>query len=182
MTATTLGVFGTATDPDRSLKFVRAAFVWLLVSLVMLNLMRTYNRYYSAATGDMFSHAYLNAYRHALSVGFIVMMVMGVTSKVVPTLRGQDARRLSALGLPFALINFGNALRVSAEVLTDFAPRVFFLTGVGSVFVFAAMLGWGVDLWRTLNAPIEGVPPCQQTVKKKLAGVNVRFIDATSER
>ncbi len=181
MTATTLGVFGKATDPDRSLKFVRAAFVWLLVSLMMLNLMRTYNKYYSAATGDMFSHAYFNGSRHALTVGFIVMMVMGVTSKIVPTLRGRDTHRLNALWLPFALIVVGNAMRVSAEVITDFTPRVFFLTGIGSVFVFVAMLTWGIDLWRIMNAPAEGVPPCQQTVKKKPAGVNVTFVDATSE-
>jgi uncharacterized protein involved in response to NO len=177
MTAMTLGVFGKATDPDRSLKFVRAAFVWLLVALMMLNLMRTYNKYYSAATGDMFSHAYFNGYRHALTVGFIVMMVMGVTSKVVPTLRGRDARRLNALWLPFALINVGNVMRVSAEVITDFTPRVFFLTGIGSAFVFVAMLTWGIDLWRIMNAPAEGVPPCQQV--KKPAGVNVKFVDTT---
>lgn len=181
MTATTLGVFGKATDPDRSLKFVRAAFVWWLAALVMLNLMRTYNRYYSAVTGDLFSHAYFNASRHAFTVGFIVMMVMGVTSKVVPTLRGRDVRRLNTLWLPFALINVGNAMRVSAEVISDFIPRVFFLTSLGSAFVFVAMLTWGIDLWRVMNAPPEGVPPCQRAVKKKPAGVNVTFVDATSE-
>ena len=44
-----------------------------------------------------FSHAYLGAYRHALTVGFILMMIVGVSSKVVPTLSGVDLRRANSL-------------------------------------------------------------------------------------
>ena len=39
-----------------------------------------------------FSHAFFGAYRHALTVGFIMMMIVGVSSKVVPTLSGVDVR------------------------------------------------------------------------------------------
>jgi hypothetical protein len=161
MTAITLGVFGKATDPDRSLKFVRAAYVWLMLALVMLNFIHPYN----VMTGQRFSHAYFGGFRHALTVGFITMMMMGISSKIVPTLRGLDSRQLNALWLPFILLNFGNALRVTTEIATDFTPAIFPLMGISGFFEVTALLLWGVDLWRTMN-----------TAERKPAAVNVKFV------
>jgi hypothetical protein len=148
LTAFTLGVFGKSADPDRSLKFVRAAYAWLMIALVMLNFMHPYN----VMTGQRFSHAYFGGFRHALTVGFITMMIMGISAKIVPTLRGWDARRLNALWLPFLLINLGNALRVTTEIATDFTPAIFPLMGISGFFEVTALLLWGIDLWRTMNA------------------------------
>ncbi|MBV8488501.1 MAG: NnrS family protein, partial [Planctomycetaceae bacterium] len=75
-------------EPDRTSKFVRAAYAWLPVSLVMLLLMPVYNR----LVGLGFSHAYFGATRHAITVGFISLMIMGMAAKVVPTLNGIDPR------------------------------------------------------------------------------------------
>ncbi|HLV01554.1 MAG TPA: NnrS family protein, partial [Acidobacteriota bacterium] len=69
---------------DRSAKFVRTAYLWLLVSLAMLILMPIYLR----LSGTVFSHAYYGAARHAITVGFISLMIMGIAAKVVPTLNG----------------------------------------------------------------------------------------------
>jgi hypothetical protein len=44
-----------------------------------------------------FSHAFSGATRHAITVGFISLMIMGVAAKVVPTLKGVDVRTLPAL-------------------------------------------------------------------------------------
>jgi hypothetical protein len=69
---------------ERSGKFVRAAFGWLGVSLAMLLLLPAYQ----AAAGLPFSHAYYGATRHAITVGFISLMIMGMAARFVPTLNG----------------------------------------------------------------------------------------------
>src|ERR1044072_7067640 len=80
-------------DSDRGLKFIRAAHVWFIVATAMLVFTPIYNfGIYMPVTGSHvpFSHAFFGAYRHALTVGVIMMIIGGVSSKVVPTLSGVD--------------------------------------------------------------------------------------------
>ena len=102
-------------EPDRSGKFVRAAYTWLPVSLVMLTMMPFYNR----LLGMGFSHAYFGATRHAITVGFISLMIMGMAGKVVPTLNGVDPKTPGSLRGPFLLVNLGCILRVTMQIATD---------------------------------------------------------------
>ena len=143
-----LRVFGPARNPDRSLKFVRAAYGWLLAATFMMPLFPLYN----ALTGQMFAHSYMGAQRHALTVGFISLMILGVSSRVAPILSGVDARRLASLWGPFVLINLGNAGRVSLQILTDWAPRAAYpLVGVTGFIEVTALAWWGIGLWRVMN-------------------------------
>ena len=105
-------------ERDRSVKFLRAAYGWLFVSLLLLLAYPAYAK----AMEMGFSHAYLGAARHAVTVGFVSLMIVGVASKVVPTLNGVPASALPPLWLPFLLINTGCAVRVLFQILTDFAP------------------------------------------------------------
>jgi hypothetical protein len=150
--------FGRPPQTDRGLKFVRAAYVWLLVALAMLVLLPGYQfgllpwaapEGYAASIG--FSHAYYGATRHAITVGFISLMIVGVAAKIVPTLRGVDLKTLPALWLPFVLINLGCTLRVAGQVLADFFPSVFLLTGVSGCLEVAGLTIWGVHLWRIMT-------------------------------
>src|SRR5262249_38407875 len=107
-------LFSPPEESDRSLKFLRAAYGWLYISLAMLVLLPVYQYALlplaapdSAAAHMGFSHAYYGAVRHAITVGFISLMIVGVAAKVVPTLNGVDVRRLAPLWAPFALINAG---------------------------------------------------------------------------
>jgi hypothetical protein len=147
-------IFRRAEGADRSLKFLRAAYVWLLLALAMTLLMPAYNYVLlprlapdSDAVRLHFSHAWSGAARHAITVGFISLMIVGVAGRVVPTLNGVDARRLSALWLPFVLLNGGCALRVSAQVLTDFTPRAFPFAGASGVLEVTGLALWGGHLW-----------------------------------
>src|SRR5262249_7554117 len=76
--------FGRRSEPDRSLKFIRAASAWLLISLAMLVLLPAYQFVLlprlapsSPAASLGFSHAYYGAVRHAITVGFISLMIVG---------------------------------------------------------------------------------------------------------
>jgi len=129
-------------ESDRSGKFVRAAYAWLGISLIMLLLLPAYQ----ALSGIAFSHAFYGAIRHAITVGFISLMIMGFAAKVVPTLNGIDTRTLSPLWGPFILINVGCFLRVFLQTLTDFVPGAFALVGISGTLEVAALAWWGAGL------------------------------------
>jgi hypothetical protein len=114
-----------------------------------------------------FSHAYLGATRHAITVGFVSLMIVGVASKVVPTLNGVPARALPSLWIPFVLLNVGCTARVLFQTLTDFTPGAFPLAGVSGAFEVAGLALWGIHLIRVMlgryritteQSPAEGPP------------------------
>lgn len=148
-----LGLFRPARESDRSLKFIRMAYAWLLISLLMLVLLPVYQFGLlprlapdSEAVRIHFSHAYYGAIRHAITVGFVSLMIVGMAAKVVPTLQGLDVRRLGGLWGPFVLLTAGCALRVIAQAATDITPRAYPIAGVSGVLEVAGLTWWAVHL------------------------------------
>ena len=129
-------------EPDRSGKFVRAAYTWLPFSLVLLLIMPFYNR----LAGVGFSHAYFGATRHAITVGFISLMIMGMAAKVVPTLNGVDPRTLGTLRGPFLLVNLGCMLRVTMQIATDWTHYAYPPIGLSGMLEVAGLGWWGLGL------------------------------------
>lgn len=144
---------------DRSAKFVRAAFGWLALSLVMLLLLPAYMN----LTGIPFSHAYYGAIRHAITVGFLSLMIVGVASKVVPTLNGMATSQLSSLGGPFFLLNLGCSTRVGCQILTDFFPGAYALIGISGVLEVTALAWWGIGLIALIGRGRSRPVNCVQT-------------------
>jgi hypothetical protein len=148
-----IGVFRKPSQPDRTFKFIRAAYVWLLVACGMM----PFFPLYGALTHQVFAHTYMGSHRHAFTVGFISMMILGVSSRVVPILAGIDAKRMNSLWAPFVLFNVGCAGRVLLQVLTDFVPNVAYpLIGFTGFIELTALLWWGIELWRTMNVAKKG--------------------------
>ena len=129
-------------EPDRSGKFVRAAYTWLPVSLVMLIMMPFYNRLLGAG----FSHAYFGATRHAITVGFISLMIMGMAGRVVPTLNGLDPKTLGSLRGPFLLVNLGCMLRVTMQIATDWSHHAYPGIGMSGMLEVTGLAWWGLGL------------------------------------
>ncbi len=154
-----LGVFTTPAQSDPSLKLIRAAYAWLLISLAMLVLLPVYQLGLlrllvpeSEAARMGFSHAYYGAIRHAVTVGFLSQMILGVAPLLVARWRGLRASRRSGLWVPFLLLNAGCTLRVAGQTLTDFFPAAFAPTGISGVVELAALAVWGLHLWRMMAA------------------------------
>jgi hypothetical protein len=150
-------VFSPPNESDRSLKFMRAAYIWLFVSLGMLLFLPAYQFVVlpmlaprAVATHSGFSHAYYGAIRHAITVGFVSLMIVGVAAKVVPTLNGVDVRVLSSLWGPFVLINLGCALRVFGQVTTDLTVDAFLFAGVSGCLEVTGLTLWGWHLGRLM--------------------------------
>ncbi|MCC6581725.1 MAG: DUF1858 domain-containing protein [Phycisphaeraceae bacterium] len=127
---------------DRSGKFIRVAFAWMMLSFLMLLLLPIYQ----AISGIAFSHAYYGAIRHAITVGFISMMIVGMGAKVVATLRGIDAKQLPLLAVVFALLNLGCLLRVGLQIGTDWHPLFFRVVGVSGMLEWIALALWAIHL------------------------------------
>lgn len=155
------GLFAKPTETDRSTKFVRTAIAWLHTSMFMLVLSPLY--FYVLLPGAEtltesgrraveigFSHAYGGAMRHAITVGFISLTIMGMAAKVVPTLNGVDVRRLPSLWIPFALVNVGCLMRVTFQVATDFTAGAYPIAGVSGLLEVTGIGIWGVHLWRIM--------------------------------
>ena len=146
-----------AGSSDRSLKFIRAAFLWFIVATLLL-LFGPYYMFgiYLPMTGgeNPFSHAYFGAYRHALTVGFIMMMIVGVSAKVVPGFSGIDIRKTSSLWLVFILLNVGNTWRIVSQITTDFYPEAFRFIGISGFIELTALGLWGYELIRNIRAGI----------------------------
>lgn len=145
-------------EKDRGLKFIRAAYVWFIVATAMLVLVPVYNfGIYMPLTGSRvpFSHAFFGAYRHAITVGFIMMMIVGVSSKVVPTLSGVDVRRLASLWPTFILLNLGNAMRVTFQIATDFTPSAFPIMGASGFIEVVGLTLWAYELVTNMRVGID---------------------------
>lgn len=75
-----IGVFRRPSQPDRTFKFIRAAHKWLIISCTMMPFVPLYG----VLTNQVFAHTYMGSHRHAFTAGFISLMIMGVSSRVVP--------------------------------------------------------------------------------------------------
>lgn len=140
---------------DRGLKFIRAAHVWFILATVMLVLVPLYNfGVYMPLTGSHipFSHAFFGAYRHAITVGFIMMMIVGVSSKIVPTLSGVNVGRTASLWPTFILLNLGNIMRVSFQIATDFTPNAYPIMGISGFIEVVGLTLWAFELVRNMRA------------------------------
>jgi len=142
-------------ERDRGLKFIRAAYVWFIAATAMLAFTPIYNfAFYMPLTGSNvpFSHAYFGAYRHALTVGFITLMIVGVSSKVAPTLSGVDVRRARSLWPTFVLLNLGNLTRVTFQIATDYSTTAYRIMGISGFIEVVALSLWAHELLANMRA------------------------------
>ena len=140
---------------DRSVKFARASHLWLAVALLMLLL----EPLYVIGILKTFGHGYHGGMRHALTLGFLVMMIVAVSTKVVPTLNGFDTAKLSRLRTLFVLLNLAIAARLVGEIAGDFTQKALPVLAPTGVLLMVALLIWGVHLARIVHGRAAGDEP-----------------------
>jgi hypothetical protein len=140
---------GRGMEADRGYeKFVRASYAWLVVSaLTLLGISGV-----AAATGAAVPHAYVGAFRHALTVGFITTMMVGMGSRIIPIFSGIPLRSAAAREWSFWLILTGCAVRVGFQSLSEpFGPTLLKLSGVSGVLELAGMVLFAWNTWPALR-------------------------------
>lgn len=127
-------------------RYVQLAFFWLLAGTALL----AGGRIAAAAGGFELPPAYLGATRHALTVGFLTTLILGVGQRLVPIL-GHDLLAWPGLVVPiFACIGVGNALRVGAELATLAWPAAFRVMPISAAFEITALGLFAANIARTL--------------------------------
>ncbi|HTQ11669.1 MAG TPA: NnrS family protein [Fimbriimonadaceae bacterium] len=141
-------------------KFIRSAFAWLLLGAGLLLL----EPLHLALIGQQFSHAYIGGLRHALTVGFISQMILGVGMHVVARMNAIPESAQKSLWTAFILLNLGNAARVALEIATDYSPRGFLpMAPTG----FVELTGLAIWAWYTAK------PMLRRRTTPATAAVNI---------
>lgn len=136
--------------PKRSLpshRFIRAAFAWLMIAVVLAAAEPLH--LYQAGLG--FSHAYVGGIRHAVTVGFISQMILGVGMHVVSAMNDRSETDFPSMILPIVLLNAGNFGRVALEIATDYAPGAFLPMGVTGFVELTAIIIWACAMVSTMR-------------------------------
>jgi hypothetical protein len=127
-------------------RYIQLAFFWLLAGLALL----AAGQIGAAIRGVEPPRAYLGATRHALTVGFLTTLIMGVGQRLLPIL-SHDLLAWPRLVVPtFVLIAAGNALRVSGELASVAWPIVLRFLPVSAVLELTALSLFAANVLRTL--------------------------------
>ncbi|HKQ97264.1 MAG TPA: DUF1858 domain-containing protein, partial [Candidatus Polarisedimenticolia bacterium] len=133
-------------------KFLRLGYAWLLIAGLMLGV-------FSIVTlrGAPLDHAFVGAYRHALTVGFITMLMVGMAQRIVPVFRGVPLWSPRFREWTFWLLAIGNPIRVVGQILSAVAgPAWLRFAGISGVLELTALVLFAVNLWRTMNTETAG--------------------------
>lgn len=147
-----LGIFSRRAAHSPPRPFVLSAGIWLGVSL-LLQALPPLN---SALFGRGASHGLMDAARHAFTMGFAMMTVMGISWMVGPALSVKPRMPLGPLRAAYWLLNGAVALRVGSEVLSDVYPWAYGVAGLSGILALAGFLFWAVPLWRCISGPLPG--------------------------
>lgn len=127
-------------------RYVQAAFFWLLAGLLML----LGGALWQAVEGRVVPHPYLGAIRHALTVGFMTTLILGVGQRLLPVLE-HSLLAWPQLAAPiFLCIAVGNLLRVVSELATMFWASAFVIMPISSILELAALALFTANVLRTL--------------------------------
>jgi len=133
-------------------RFVRTAYFWLLVAS-SLNLAYSL----SELAGRPVVHSFIASYHHALTVGFISMMIVGMSMRLVPVFIGAMNRRTELAAAIFVLLNLGNASRVISESFAGLYGGTFYtLMGLSGFVEVCALALYGAAIWKAMGKPSYG--------------------------
>ena len=130
-------------------KFVWAGILWLIVAEIGMIIFAVQESF----AGVPVSHAIIGSYRHAVTVGFITMMIFGFASRIIPISQGVKLHSYSSLTMCFILINTGSFLRVVFQPIAVHTGSVpsYLIMGISGLIESVAILLFGINIWRTLS-------------------------------
>jgi uncharacterized protein involved in response to NO len=134
-------------SPAEWLWLVRAAYFWFAIALLMEVVLATW----PVATGSALQQPYWGAFRHALTVGWVSMMIFGMAYRMIPVMEGRPLALAWTSPLVFWLANFGTLGRVSLQSLGVTVPAAIPWMAPTGVLELSAGIFFTVALWRTIG-------------------------------
>jgi hypothetical protein len=135
---------------DRSYeKAIKASYAWLIIALIIF-IFSTFLKQ------SQLAYLFHGAGNHAITVGFITMMIIGYSSKMIPTFTGIDLYSTRLFNITFVLLNAGIFIRVFSQIMVGFYGGPFYFSGISSGWIEVAGLAlFGINIWKTMNAAYE---------------------------
>ncbi len=99
--------------------FIKTAYVWLAITGILV---LGADIYKLVSAADI-AHAYIGAYRHAITVGFITTLMLGVAYRILPIFNGTELYSNKLMRVSFWLILVGNFMRVFFQMGTLFLGK-----------------------------------------------------------
>ncbi|HVA25589.1 MAG TPA: NnrS family protein [Chloroflexota bacterium] len=129
--------------------YVLAAYFWLIVGL----LIETGSLIAALAGSRPPADDLFLAALHAITVGFVSTMIMGMAARIVPAFGATRLYSRKLLIATWLCITAGTVLRVPSQALYTVAGGPFAsLFGLSGVIQLLALVLFAINLWRTLDS------------------------------
>ena len=129
--------------------YIPLAFFWLILSMLLL----VAGHCYELVSQVTPPHAFTGAVRHALTVGFMTTLILGVGQRFLPVLEHTILRRQGFVAPILILIAAGNLLRVTFELATMWVAGAYFWMPISAVLEWTALLLFAISvcslMWHT---------------------------------
>ncbi|MHB9131335.1 MAG: DUF1858 domain-containing protein [Armatimonadota bacterium] len=131
-------------------KYLYAGYGWLLLATLGISALSVYR----AVSGLPIPHALMGSYMHALTVGFITVMILGYAMRTIPVFLGRPVHSIRLLNATFVLMMIGCTMRVVFQALTvPFGTWPFAVAGMSGWLEAVGLTFFGYNLLRTLYQP-----------------------------
>jgi hypothetical protein len=134
------------TNPARL--WFRLAYAWLLGSM----LLHTVFSLREGLDGPVASFTELSAARHALTMGFLIVLLVGMAARILPGYSGWALQHPHYINTAIGLLLFGALLRVGGELSGGYSGIFGPITGAGGTFGTIGFLLFAASLWPALGS------------------------------
>jgi hypothetical protein len=140
-------------------RFAATAYVWLVIAVLLLLGLRVAQALQPVT--PLHEHAFGGAARHALTVGFVSLMIVGVAWRILPIFSGAPRPAARLLPVVYGLLLAGCLLRVGGQVAAGLWGGAWYgVMGISGWLELAGVTFFGLDVLRLLKAaPDTGALP-----------------------
>jgi len=126
-------------------RFIRVGYGWLAISLGIA--------LFQLMTNDPYIlHMLRGAANHGYTVGFVSMLMIGFSMKMIPVFTGNQIWSGTLTKWTFWLLNIGNASRIGFEILCATKnPTVHQIVGFTGFLEVLALFLFGINIWVTMT-------------------------------
>jgi uncharacterized protein involved in response to NO len=126
-------------------RFIRVGYGWLAISLGIA-------LFQMMSTDPYTSHLLRGAANHGYTVGFVTMLMIGYSMKMIPVFTGNRIWSGSLTALTFWLLNIGNGSRIGFEILSATKnPIIHQIVGFTGFLEVLALILFGINIWVTMK-------------------------------
>jgi hypothetical protein len=131
-------------------RFARTAYAWAALAALLLLGLRVAEAVGPVST--LHQHAFGGASRHALTVGFVSLMIVGVAWRILPVFSGAARPHPALVPTVFALLVTGNTLRVFGQVAAGLWGGAWYgVMGISGWLELAGVTLFGMDVLRLMR-------------------------------